>query len=60
MWIDAPKFPEGQYGIWILQRNQQEKGWANMRLAGYTALDPLDFQPASQVDRIRALVKRSQ
>ena len=60
MWIDSPKFPEGQYGIWILQRDQQEKGWSNMRLAGYTALDPLDFQPASQVDRIRALVKRSQ
>lgn len=58
MWIDSPKFERGQDGIWILQRNQKERGWPLMRVPGLTALDPLDFQPRSELDRIRALLKR--
>jgi hypothetical protein len=58
-WIESPKFREGQHGIWILQSDQEEKGWPTMRIPGYTALDPLDFQDASQLNRIRALIKRS-
>lgn len=58
MWIDSPKFRPGQEGIWILQRNQEEKGWPSMRVEGYTALHPLDFQPPDQLDRIRKLLGR--
>jgi len=59
-WIDSPKLSEGQDGIWILQRDQQERGWPLLRLPGLTALDPLDFQPANQVGRIRTLIQRGQ
>jgi hypothetical protein len=59
LWLDSPKFCEGQHGIWILQLNQKEKGWPSMRRSGYTALDPLDFQAAGQLDRTRALINRS-
>jgi hypothetical protein len=58
MWIDAPKFQPGQEGVWILQRDQKEKGWPILRVPGYTALDPLDFQLPNQLDRVRALVRR--
>lgn len=58
MWIDSPKFEAGQSGIWILQRNQKERGWPAMRETGLTALDPLDFQPQSQLERVRELLGR--
>jgi hypothetical protein len=58
MWIDSPKFEAGQSGIWILQRKQKERGWPLMREPGLTALDPLDFQPQSQLDRVRELLGR--
>ncbi len=57
MWYDSPKFREGQSGVFILQRGQQEKGLPAFRLPGYTALDPLDFQPGAQLNRIRTLIK---
>jgi hypothetical protein len=56
MWMDAPKFRVAQEGVWILQRDQKEKGWPVMRIPGYTALDPLDFQPIEQLERIRRLI----
>ena len=55
MWIDSPKFKQGQEGIWILQRDQKEKGWPVLRIPGLTTLDPLDFQPMQQLDRVRKL-----
>lgn len=57
MWIESPKFERGQEGIWILQRNQQERGWPLMRVPGLTALDPLDFRPKTELHRIRTLLK---
>ena len=57
MWIDSPKFQPEQQGIWILQRDQKEKGWPVLRVPGLTALDPLDFQPLQQLDRIRRLLR---
>jgi hypothetical protein len=57
MWIDSPKFHAGQEGVWILQRNQQEKGWPVLRVPGLTALDPLDFHAKDQLDRIRRLIR---
>jgi hypothetical protein len=58
MWIDSPKFEPGQTGLWILQRNQTEKGWPVLRLPGLSALDPLDFQPPQQLERVRRLMVR--
>ncbi len=48
-WANAPKFKGGQAGVWILRHDDQAKG--------LTALDPIDFQPDTQVTRIRRLVK---
>lgn len=59
MWIDSPKFHVNQEGIWILQRDQKEKGFPVLRIPGYTALDPLDFQPKDQLEGIRMLIKGS-
>jgi hypothetical protein len=57
-WSQSPKFKPGQEGVWILQRDQQERGWPIMRVPGFTALDALDFQPPSQIAHIRSLIKR--
>ena len=57
VWMVSPKFQVGQRGIWILQKDQDEKGWPLLRLPGYTALNPLDFQPIEQLDRIRRVLK---
>jgi hypothetical protein len=46
-WVNVPKFKVGEEGIWILQRDTEVKG--------LTAPDPLDFQPESQLARIRRL-----
>jgi hypothetical protein len=56
VWIDSPKFERGQEGVWILQRDQQEKGSPMMRLPGYTALDPLDFRLKEQLDYLTKLL----
>jgi hypothetical protein len=54
MWHNSPKFKEGEKGIWLLHRNQA-------RLPGiedqYTALNPLDFQPQTQRERVQRLLK---
>jgi hypothetical protein len=57
VWIDSPKFEQGEQGIWILQRNQKERGWPIMRVPGLTALDPLDFRPKRELPRIRRLLE---
>ncbi len=48
-WVDAPRFREGQSGIWILQVDRQ--------LRAYTALGPLDFQPRGEAERIQRLLR---
>jgi hypothetical protein len=58
-WISSPKFVEGQHGIWILQRDQQEKGRPSHRIPGLTALDPLDFHSKDELERIRKLAKKN-
>lgn len=57
-WSQSPKFHPGQEGIWILQRDQKERGWPMLRIPGLTALDPLDFHPRSEVGRIRGLMRK--
>jgi hypothetical protein len=59
-WIDSPKFKTGQEGIWILQRDQKERGAPSLRIPGLTALNPLDFQNKDQLERIRRLLKGPQ
>jgi hypothetical protein len=58
LWIDSPKCQVEQQGIWILQRDQKEKGWPVLRMPGLTALDPLDFQPKEQLERVRRLIRQ--
>ncbi len=58
MWAESPKFTAGQEGVWILQRNQQEKGMPIMRAPGLTALHPLDYQTRDQLPRLRKLLGR--
>jgi len=57
LWIDSPKLEPGTTGILILQRGQKEKGWPVLRVAGLTALDPLDHQPLEELDRVRRIVE---
>ena len=57
-WHDSPKFKAGDEGIWILQRNQQERGWTRMRIQGLTALHPLDFQPLERRAHLEELIER--
>lgn len=54
MWKRSPKFTQGQRGIWILHRNQARLPGIENR---YTALDPLDFRPAEELDRVQRLSK---
>lgn len=56
-WHDSPKFAVGDKGIWILRRDQQERGWPRMRVPGLTALHPLDFQPPERRELIRRLIQ---
>jgi hypothetical protein len=53
-WYESPKFMPGQEGIFILRVNRDPK----LRVQGYTALDPLDFQPVNQLERVRSLKAR--
>jgi hypothetical protein len=58
MWLLSPKFKPGDSGVWILQRNQTERGFPIFRKPGLTALDVLDFRPLAERDRVRRLIKR--
>jgi hypothetical protein len=42
----------------ILQRDQSEKGFPVLRVAGLTALNPLDVHPVEALPRIRTLLGR--
>ena len=57
MWIDSPKFKKGEEGIWILQKNQTEKGPPKFRIGGFTALGKLDFQDKNQTERVQRVMK---
>jgi len=55
-WSQSPKFEPGQAGVWILQRDQTERGAPRLRRPGLTALDPLDFRPLEELPRLRELM----
>ena len=52
MWYGSPKFVKGQKGVFLLHREQR----SDFQVDGFTALDPLDFQPIEQADRVKRLV----
>lgn len=52
VWYKAPKFKVGQEGIWILRKDDIKE----LEEAMYTALEPLDFHPKNNLDRIRKLI----
>jgi len=58
-WSQSPKFEPGQEGIWFLQRDQKERGWPGLRMPGLTALDPLDYQPRTELARIRRMARKA-
>ncbi len=47
-WFGVPKSKVGQEGIWIVRRDRETKA--------YAVVDPLDFLPRDQLDRVRKLV----
>lgn len=57
VWIDSPKMERGQQAIWLLQRDQQERGGPRARIEGYTGLDPLDMQSSENLEKIRLLLE---
>lgn len=59
VWIDCPKLQRGLRAIFLLRRDQQERGGPALWVGGLTALEPIDVQPVEDAERIRALVGKS-
>jgi hypothetical protein len=57
MWIDSPKLRQGMTALFLLRRDQQERGMPVLRRPGWTALDPLDVLPPARIARLRSLIK---
>ncbi len=60
-WYEAPKLREGDRGVFLLHRSEAVSavGAAARDLTAndFVVLDPLDFQPVNQRDRIQALAR---
>jgi len=63
-WHRAPKFRPGQKGVFVLHRTDTARSLlaadtadAAPPASGYAALDPEDFHPVDQVERIRQLAQ---
>ena len=62
-WRDAPKFAVGQRGVWLLNSTppaeiptEDAAALAARPYPVYTALDPLDFQPEDEAERVDFLM----
>ncbi len=55
-WYGSPKFPTGTKGIWLMQRIELR----GKPVPGLVTVHALDFQPLSEMERIRALLKRAE
>lgn len=55
MWFRSPKLKEGQDGIWLLHKDAVK--WPGIK-DRYVVVDPLDFQPRDQGDRVKRLLAR--
>ncbi|MFZ1220778.1 MAG: hypothetical protein WAO00_15905 [Chthoniobacterales bacterium] len=56
-WYSAPKFRLGEKGLWILHTQQKPPSFLKAEIEGFTALDPEDFCPKEDADRIREVIK---
>jgi hypothetical protein len=72
-WHRAPKFHTGDRGVWLLQSSKEGAGAGKAALrkpgkkallatavpgaAVYTALHPMDFQPANKLDSVAAVIR---
>ena len=54
-WVRSPKLKTGSEGVFLLQT----KDPFGNALPGRAVVDPLDFQPASELPHVRDLLKRS-
>jgi hypothetical protein len=55
MWFRSPKLKEGEDGIWLLHKGAVR--WPGIK-DRYLVVDPLDFQPRDQGDRVKRLLAR--
>jgi hypothetical protein len=55
-WYQSPKFEKGSTGIWLLQRFELN----GEPVPELVTVHVLDFQPLSQLERIRALLRRTE
>jgi hypothetical protein len=55
-WYDAPKYHEGQRGIFALHSDETTRAAAAERGEVYVTLDPNDFQDAEDEGRVRSLL----
>jgi hypothetical protein len=57
-WTNAPRFREGQHGIFVLHSPSQNATLSERMLetGALVALDPADFQPESQLPEIKGLL----
>ena len=59
IWIDCPKLQKGLRAIFVLRRDQQERGGPGLWAPGLTALEPIDVQPVEDAERVRGLIGKS-
>jgi hypothetical protein len=65
-WRQAPKFHVGQRGVWLLRtvpaggREDELAAFVGQPYPVFTALDPLDFQPVSEEERVSAIAEHPQ
>lgn len=57
-WTDAPRFEEGQRGVFILHAASQKetRGDRSLEAGSLVALDPTDFQPESELPQVETLI----
>jgi hypothetical protein len=57
-WRNAPRFKEGQQGIFILHAPARDRtlSEATLEADSLVALDPADFQPESELQRVEELI----
>jgi hypothetical protein len=56
-WFQAPKFRNGDRGIFFLQRPSQDAARMGVSSTRYTVLHPLDFRPARDLQAVEAALK---
>lgn len=57
-WLELPKLQPGQRGVFLLHRATTRKE-TQFAAPGPALVDPLDFQPITHIERVRALLKLS-